>query len=356
MDKFEHIKNLDYPEYSINASHNIKKITLNLSLSEIEINKNLFLKATLFDLYKNINISYRHSQDNALKKQISSYTALEHENILITSGSDGALRIISNLFIDNNTRVCIPTPSFGRYEYHAKVNRGNIFFFNAKNFPYRFNLEGLEKFIKSKKIEVLFLANPNNPTGEFFNTDEMEDFIKKLDCIVILDESLMIDKEMSMASMVNKYKNLVITQSFSKLYGIAGARIGDILSHHENIMLLSKLTSPFEVTNFSIEMARLLLNNKMFINDRKESINKSLEMIKKFESMNKNFEVSPSSSLVVLIKYKTRENFYKMLLSEGILTVPGYEFRGIKGHNTVRISLRSQQIVRKFLNKLKKLE
>ncbi len=355
MNKIEYYRKLKYPEYAKPHKNGLKNSyeLLDLSVDDGQIISQKLLKI-LFD-NKTIASKYVYSQDQELINLISNYLKINKNNILITSGSDGALGVISKLLIDKDTRVAIPVPSFGRFEFHAKINFGKISFFGTQKFPFDINLDKFLDYCKKRNIEVVYLANPNNPTGIYKSKDILEMFIKNFKGYIILDEALADYLGESSANLVNIYSNLVVIKSFSKLFGLAGMRIGYIIANRKIIKTLQTLVSPFEVNSLAIKLSIEVLNNRaQIIQERREDLMKSLRIIWKFK--HNNFQFTPSQSSTVTLLSHQKNDVYEQLLSHKIRGVSGKDFRGLEKFNCVRLSIKNYQNVRKLLTILNKFK
>lgn len=356
---FKHISELDYPEYADeeeslevflkrkNASINLEAIDLSLldlSLSDSEFVDNKLL-TSLKESLQSIG-RYAYSQDKKLINLISKAYGVDPDQILITSGCDGALRIISELFIDPGDSVTIPLPSFSRYEYHTKVNQGLPRFVLPSSFPFHFEGKNILDNCRKNNSKLMFLANPNNPTG----IDEGSEFIKNIASsykgILVLDESLLLEPKDSLSYLIKDYANLIITGSFSKVFGLAGMRVGFIIASPYFIKALKVLVSPFEISSLSLACANYVLEHNHIQKNSIEEINRSISYL---SDLNSSYSVSPSISGTVLIESSGKESLYGSLLSKLVKTVEGSNFRGLEGSNCVRISLKNSDAIKKLI-------
>lgn len=339
------IKELDYSEYAS------EKPIFDIDLSYIENKK--IPRNIKYAVRKNINKInfYKYSQDRDLIELISHSVEIDKDYILLTSGCDGALKHISETFLEKNDKVIIPVPSFPRYEFHVKVMEAIPYFINFSNFPFEFDLNLMLKEFRKVKPKMIFIGNPNNPTGHFISKGKIERFLKKIDSVVVLDEALAEYTGDSCVGLVKKYPNLIVTRSFSKLYGLAGLRIGYLIVHPDLKKQIAKTISPFELTVLAIEAAKkALANNKKFVEDTIKETRRGIQYIKK----NLKLPSSNSSSSAILI-CDGNVDLYNFLLREGILVVSGKHFRGLENNNCIRVSVSSINYLKKLLEKLNSL-
>jgi histidinol-phosphate aminotransferase len=360
------IKDLDYPEYShkTKTSQEIARgygthNGLDLELLDLSLGQNDTIRHNLSQILakslENVG-KYSFAQNEELINLISKKNNIPVENILITQGCDGALRILSSFLINEDSQICIPIPSFGRYEYHTKVNCGNISFINFNKFPFSFDIKKITKFYKSSPFNLIFLANPNNPTGAFLEENEITQLLKQTNSFIILDEALSVNKSQSCIELIKEHPKLIVTRSFSKIYGLAGLRLGYIVADKEIIDLAKKLTSPFEVASIAILAAiETLSDSQFFINSQKQ-LKASLKELKKINSLFKDINITPTQSSTAVIQLSAKRSLYYELLRKGIKTISCNDFRGLEDQNCVRISIKDPDSMEKLIKKLKILQ
>ena len=323
----KHIKQLDYPEY---ANHSFVRVEINLAQHRG--------RGSVYN--------YMLSQDKELIQAIAKLEHLKKENVLLTAGGDSGLHHISETFLDFGKTAIIPTPSFGRFEFHAKVVGARVVFVKHSKFPYSFDLKRIGKTARETKASVIFLANPNNPTGELIHKTRIEKFIRENDhCLIAIDEILIENKRDSVAELVNKYKHLVVVQSFSKLLGIPGLRIGYLLACPELIKVLGKVVSPYEVSSLSLVAVKNLILDSRYINTRIEEIKEARNLLKAKLKL----PLTNTDASVGLINGGSGSSLYSYMLKHGILTVSIKNFSGIDEINVVRVIIDDKKKIRKLI-------
>lgn len=359
----EYFNSIDYPEYSDKATSTkdlvVKKNgsrdfgLLDLSLSQKDRIDKKIIQIVSSDL---LNIGkYTYTQNESLLAQLSKINHISKDQMLITAGCDGALRITSQLLISKGTRVCIPVPSFGRYEYHTKINKGKVYFYENQNFPYDFEVKELVQFLKDNRIEVLFLANPNNPTGIYKQKSTIKKLLDSFDGYTIIDESLINPNTGSIGKYVKDNPQLIVVKSFSKFYGLAGARIGYLIASPKVIKPLKILTSPFEVNSLAISLAIAILKDKSHTEIEAKLIKEQIAKLSRFSKKNNRISVTPTSSSLALIRFSGNLSLYDLLLERGIKTVDGRDFRGLEKENTVRISIKDADSIDYLISEINRL-
>ena len=182
------------------------------------------------EINKKINFSkYPDSKSNNLRLTISKKFRCELEKIICGAGSDEIIQIICQLFLKPKDEVIVPQYSFLMYRIYSKINGANVLFARENN--YKISVTEVIKKV-SKKTKIVFLANPNNPTGTYLKKNELLQLRKKLRSNILLvvddayDEYIQKRDYASGLKLFKKSKNVLILRTFSKIYGLAALRIG----------------------------------------------------------------------------------------------------------------------------------
>ncbi|MBI5554221.1 MAG: histidinol-phosphate transaminase [Candidatus Diapherotrites archaeon] len=200
----------------------------------------------------------------AFKKKLANYLSREENEILLTNGSDEGIRIVMEAFLEEGDEILIPWPTYSLFEVYARVRGARIVkvpFGPDKSFPEEELLSGI-----TERTKCVVLVNPNSPTG----TQVPQGFIKKVlekapNTIVLVDEAYEAYLGKSMKNTINAYKNLVILQTFSKGFGLAGLRIGYVLANPFLIKLLEPVASPYSVSSLAIVAASAALEEPQWV-------------------------------------------------------------------------------------------
>lgn len=328
----KHVQKLEYPKYEGRYS-----ISINLDLSQ--------------HTGRDGETNYVLSQDKEVLEIIARTEILKKENILLTAGADAALHHIAETFLDKGEIAIIPVPSFGRFEFHTKVVGAKPFFVKHTQFPHSFDLERITKIAQEKKGELIFLANPNNPTGELISKKRLKKFIQSnAGSLIVIDEVLVEEEKDSVSEFVNTYKNLVVVKSFSKIFGIPGLRIGYILANPQLRNIIGKTVSPYEISSLSLHFLKRLLSKNKDLNNRKRELKQARDLLKKELPLS----LSNTRASVGLIKTEKNNSLFEYLLKHGILTVDGRNFRGLEKTNMVRIIINSKKHIEKLIDIIKR--
>jgi histidinol-phosphate aminotransferase len=329
------------------------KNIIKLSANESALGISPKVKKALFA--KNINLSkYPDSKSNNLKKKISKTYKCDLNKIICGSGSDEIIQLICQLYLNPKDEVIVPQYSFLMYRIYAKIVGANVKFAKEKNFKVSV-AEILKKV--SQKTKIVFLANPNNPTGTYLDRTELISLRKKLNqrILLVLDDAYfeyMQNKKYKSGLEIFKNKNNVfILRTFSKIYGLAALRVGWGYGSKKIIDVLHKIKPPFNVNQIGQIAAEEALKDKNFL---KRSIKHNIVWANKIKIfLNKlNISTNEISANFLLLnfdkcKFSAKYVFRKLELRGIILrsTEDGYDIK-----NKLRLTIGSSKENKKFIN------
>ncbi len=275
---------------------------------------------------KNYKISkYPDSKAIDLRKLISSKFKCDFNKIICGSGSDEVIQMICQLFLKSGDEVIVPQYSFLMYRIYASIVGAKIVFSKEKNF--KVSVENIIKKI-NKKTKIVFIANPNNPTGTYLEKKELINLRKKLNnkILLVVDDAYdeyMKDKNYSSGLNIFKNKNNVfILRTFSKIYGLASLRVGWGYGDRKIIDALNMIKPPFNVNKIAQLCAIESLKDRKFIT---KSVKHNLFWSKKIKNSLEQFnifcnKVSANFLLLNFDKCKLNaNNVEKKLLKKGLI-------------------------------------
>lgn len=250
-----------------------------------------------------------------LKNAIAKYNNILPENIIVTNGSDDAIELIAKVFVDKDDEIIIPSPTFPVYESACimmgakiiKIPLGKDFSFELQTI--------LSKITNSTKI--IWIANPNNPTGNILiPQDQIEKFIQKIpNCLLVFDECYFELTNITAINLINKYDNLIIIRSFSKIFSLAGARLGYIAANQKITSfcnMLQQNNQPFSVNRFAIAAGSAIFEKNINI---RQLVNNYQDLKSRFEILLKKItaiDVIPTKTTFCLIKLPKTSNSKKL--------------------------------------------
>jgi histidinol-phosphate aminotransferase len=257
---------------------------------------------------------------------------ISSDNIILGNGSNEVLEFIVRATVDNKSEVIIPKHSFLVYEIISKLQNAKIITtkpdMNKSTDNYLgINLEAIIERI-TKKTKLIFIANPANPTGTYIKLSKIEKFIKLVpkNISIIIDEAyyeyLNPNDNKSAVSLIKKYKNLFVTRSFSKMYGLASLRVGYGVSSLENISKLKMYKQPFNTNNFAQNAALLALKDHKFILQSKENNNNAMnKLIDLFNKLSIDY-LGTYCNFITFKVGKESKLLFEYLLKKGVIVRP----------------------------------
>lgn len=218
-----------------------------------------------------------------LKEELARYNKVDPENIIPTNGSDEALELISKVFIAENDEAIMPQPSYPCFESVSQMMGAKMVVVPLEK-DFSLNVDQLLKAV-TNKTKVVWIANPNNPTGNILLSEKQIGYIaEKISCLLVIDECYFELGGVTGASLIKKYPNLIVVRSFSKVFALAGARLGYLICNQEAAAYLNRLQQTnqvFCVNRFAQAAAIAILRQSQLI---KESITEFQKLKQGFEA------------------------------------------------------------------------
>lgn len=308
----------------------------------------------------NIDILNRYpdGEVKALRLALSKKMDLSTGNILIGNGSNELVKNMSEIILREDDEVLYCSPTFMLYKIFACVNGAKAVELPLKN--HTFDLEAILKAI-NKKTKMIIICNPNNPTGTIVKQDELDDFVteaSKNELLIMVDEAYKDFVEDTDYPETVKYVKqglpVVVLRTFSKIYGLAGLRIGYGVAPEELVTVDKKIRAPFNVNLLAQSAALESLMHPEEIKKRfKINLSNKKRMYKLFEELNLNYVFSEANFVLVDVKRDSRQVF-EALLREGVIVRTGDIF-GQDYTNYCRISVGTESeidVLEKALRKV----
>lgn len=201
----------------------------------------------------------------AAKSELAHYFAVGENEMLLTNGTDEAIQLLINTFVDDGENVIILEPSYAMYRFYAQLAGAKIISVSYRADSLAFPLEELLSGVDGQTRAVL-LSNPNNPTGTAIECAAIERILQAAPrAAVLIDEAYFEFCGMTALPLVARYGNLVVTRTFSKAHGMAAMRVGCIFSDQRNIAAMGKAQSPYSVNMLAARAARVAARDKDFV-------------------------------------------------------------------------------------------
>jgi histidinol-phosphate aminotransferase len=299
---------------------------------------------------------YPESSAPELRRALASRYDLEPDNFALGNGSDEIMQMLSHVFVSVEDEVVMPENAFSMYKIVTRLFGGKSVLVPLKNF--RPDISATIRALNSR-TRLVFVSNPHSPTGSIIGRSEFEELLsetKKANALLVVDEAYYeyVDAEECPTGFdyLSRYDNLIILRTFSKIYGLAGMRIGYGSAHTWLIQLLNKVRAPFNVNLLAQEAARAALEDDDHIRKSRQ-LNSSEKRFLNERLTAMGFEPIPSQANFIAFKPNLDAGqVYASLLREGVIVRHLKSF-GLPDHIRVTVGLEEQNI--KFIDALMKV-
>jgi len=264
--------------------------------------------------------------------------------LLLTNGTDEAIQVLVNTYVDDGDEVVLLRPSYAMYRFYAQVAGASI-----REIPYR--PEELLKAI-TPATRVVLIANPNNPTGTGVNLQGIERILKRARrAAVLVDEAYYEFSGISALGLLDAHPNLFVSRTFSKIYGLAGMRLGCLFSHPANVAYLHKAQSPYSVNVVAALAACEAVRDSGFVAEYVAEVLAARELLcVEFEKMGIPYFQSQANFVLFRVGRRAVE-IRDRLRERGVLVRDrSYEVAG-----SVRVTVGTREQTRRFLEVLKEI-
>ncbi|MDD5431806.1 MAG: histidinol-phosphate transaminase [Candidatus Omnitrophica bacterium] len=305
------------------------------------------------DFLVNIN-RYPDSNSFYLKNKLAKKLRLNPQNLILGNGSDEIIDIIIKTFVEDDENIIISGSTFLEYEIIAKVNNKEVITVPLKNFKY--DLTAIKNKI-NRKTKLVFIANPNNPTGTFVSKAELEDFLSTLpnSVILVLDEAYdtFIDtSDYPFGINYFQMNNCIVMKTFSKAYGLAGLRIGFAIAKEELVSFMERVRQPFNVNSLAqVAAVAALEDSKFLAATKKNNLIEKKFLYKNLRDLNVSF-VPTVTNFILIDTGKDGVEVFKEMLKYGVIVRDMQQY-GLKSFIRVTIGTRKEN--EKFIAVIKKV-
>jgi len=300
--------------------------------------------------FGNLN-RYPDPQQKELKKSLGILKNITADNIFIGNGSDEVIDLAFRIFCNpGKDKALTFSPTYGMYDVSANINNIELLKIPLTD-DFQINLDGVKSYLKDVSLKIIFICSPNNPTGNTINTADIEYILNNFNGVVIIDEAYIdFSPEASWNKKLAEYPNLIVSQTFSKAWGLAAARVGVAYTNANIINLFNKVKPPYNVSKLSQKAALNALGNitefeknKQIIvieKDRVSKVLKTLSQVKK---------VYPSDANFLLVEVDNANGIYNNLVAQKTII----RNRNSVIKNCIRITIGSPEENTNLINTLK---
>jgi len=339
------------------SSFKDKKAKIKLSANECALGPS----PRAIEEYNKISKNFKRYPDSdgiSLRKKIGKKFKLDFNKIILGSGSDQILELICKTFLNNGDEVIVPKFSFLIYRIYSKANGAKIIY--AKEDNYKISINNILSNV-TKKTKIVFLANPNNPTSTYINKIDLINLRKKLrsNILLVIDDAyfeyVKSKKYSSGLQTFRNSKNVIVTRTFSKIYGLAGLRVGWGYASKNIIKYLNKIKPPFNINMPGLFVASAAIEDNAWLKKEIKHVNKWRKIIfKEFKKMN--IETNEGNTNFLLANFDKKKISAKkvfLLLAKSRILVRRMDVYGIK--NSLRITIGKSDENKKLINVLRKI-
>ncbi len=297
---------------------------------------------------------YPDSQGFYLKKKLAKILGVGTANLVLGNGSDELIDIIIKTFVEDDENIVTSDTTFLEYEIIASVYGRKIVKVPLRYFKY--DLESMKKRI-DKKTKVVFIANPNNPTGTYVTKYELDDFISGLpdNLLVVLDEAydafIDVNDFPNTLKRFNK-KNIIILKTFSKSYGLAGARLGYAVANEELAGYMERARQPFNINSLAQAGALSALDDKEFLRKTRKIVLEGKSYL--YDNLKKlGLAYVPTVANFILIDAgQNGFELFEKMLKFGVIVRDMKQY-GLK--NFIRVTIGTKKENERFIKVLRKI-
>ncbi|MGI0089904.1 MAG: threonine-phosphate decarboxylase CobD [Nitrosopumilaceae archaeon] len=288
---------------------------------------------------------YPDPNSSKIREDLAKYTRFPKDQIVVGNGATEIIYNFCTAFLQKNSRVVIPIPTFGEYEAAARLRGAQVFYFKTMNL--NDNISQLKTRIA--KTNCIFICNPNNPTGTLVrrkNVLKILEMAYNKSILVFLDEcfiELVPESNESLVQCLNEFDNLFILRSMTKSFGLAGLRVGYGLGSKKVIDVLMRIKMPWNVNGLAQKAASVALSNTSHLTKTRKLIKREFKFLRDSISKINGFTCYDSSTNFILIKSKINsKTIQKKLIEKKILVRDCSTFRGLN-NKFIRVAIRTHK-------------
>ena len=290
------------------------------------------------------------------RKKLGKFLKVEFNGVMVTNATDEAIKTVIETYIEKrDDEIIIPMPTFAMFKFYAQLNEAiikEVLYNDDLSFP-------AERVLKeiNRKTKIVVLVNPNNPTGTSLKKEDIVKIIKKAkenEALVFIDEAYYPFFNESSINLINKFDNLIISQTFSKAFGMANLRLGYLVSNEENIKNLLKVISPYSVNGAAVECAFAAIDDYGYVQSYVKEVNQNkIKLYNVFEKLKIKYFKSDANFVLIDVGEKCYD-YYEKLKQKGILVRNRTKDPLLKG--CVRITVGANEQVEILIKALEEIK
>ncbi len=202
---------------------------------------------------------------SAARASLAKHFGVNDAEFNLTNGTDEAIQLIVNTYINPEDEIVIPEPSYAMYRFYAELAGASLRLVPFRKETLEFPVEEILASV-TERTKAIFLANPNNPTGSSLSIDSIETIARQApQAALLIDEAYFEFNRATALPLLPRFRNLFVCRTFSKAYGMAGLRLGCLFSQTENIKLIRKVQSPYSVNSMAVLAAEAAIRDQDYV-------------------------------------------------------------------------------------------
>ncbi len=291
-----------------------------------------------------------------IRTALANHLGVKENELIFGNGSDEIIKLLGETFVEPGDEVIVADPSFSEYDFMCMLMGGTLKKVPLTNFTH--DLEKMAEAI-TEKTKIIFICNPNNPTGTIVTKDEVDKFLERVpeSVVVAFDEAYyeyVDDKDypQTISYVKQGMKNIIVLRTFSKIHGLAGLRIGYGIANPDMIQLIERTREPFNVNLMAQKAALASLSDKEHL-QRSNEVNTSGKkfLYEAFEDMGLEYIPTHSNFIMVKVGKHSREVFVE-LQKKGVIIRTGDIF-GLDDY--IRVTIGTEEENKRFIKALKEV-
>lgn len=305
---------------------------------------------------------YADPSGTKLKTTISRLYGIKNENVTLGNSSNELIDYLPKMVLELKDKVLVITPTFFRHIESSMAAGGSVVYLTLREEDgYCYTKALIAKIIDQIRrlhIKLVWICNPNNPTGTVLDIQHIEEIVKSTKALAVLDEAFYeyydLANNNSGIRLIQKYQNLIVLRTLSKAYGLAGLRLGYALAHEKVIKKIEQYRNTLLMTSSLVQkIAVAALQDQKWL---RQTVSKTKQLRGKLEedlSKIPDLQLVPGSKANIYLLRHKQKNVYEELLRKGVLTADFRQSKGLENKNYVRVTVGNERENRKLLSILK---
>lgn len=280
---------------------------------------------------------------SALRAALAARHQVAPDAFFFGAGLDDVIKLIIHAWASHGDTVLVHLPTFPRYELEARL-RGCKVVGVEGDVPEKTNIDGMHAVLKDSSVAMTFLCSPNNPTGEKLPHEAVVKLVRAAgQGLVIVDEALLDPAQDGAVPLLAEHPNLVVLRTFSKYFGIAGARVGYAIAAPELVRAAEVGRPPFNLARASVEAARAVLGDTAFLDECRATFAEEREHFAAAIADVASIRIRGTNANMVLLEVDMAPaEAAERLAAQGVVVADATSFRGMENHRALRVSLRGR--------------